>query len=151
VTPTPGPTGPAGACSGGTSVQQLFADTAASASFDVYCGVVSKPWFFDSGGYGAQGLDIIYCTQTNSGHTCPNGPRIEIKEGPFHTYVFAGSNLGAASFGNLTGQLYSESGSGFLIYVNPGTAKSYLARGSGGITQATFVNIVKNLVKVPKA
>ena len=38
-----------------------------------------------------------------------------------------------------------------MISVSPGTAKSYLAIGTGGITQATFVNIVKALVKVPKA
>jgi hypothetical protein len=151
ATPVPGPSGPAGACSGSASVQQLFADVAASASFSVYCGVVGSPWFFDAGSYNSAGLDAIYCTQTNSGHTCPSGPRIEIKEGPFPTYVFAGSSLGPAQFGDLSGTLYSVSGGGFLIYVSPGTAKSYLAIGSGGVSQATFVNIVKALIKVPKS
>ena len=151
VTPTPGPTGPAGACSGGTAAQDLFAGTAAGASFDVYCGVVSKPWFFDSGSYGAQGLDISYCTQTNSGHTCPSGPKIEIREGPLPPFAGAASSLGPAKFGDLDGTLYSLTGGGFVISVSPGTAKSYLAIGTGGITQATFVNTVKALVKVPKA
>ncbi|MGA3056541.1 MAG: hypothetical protein ABSE70_00675 [Candidatus Limnocylindrales bacterium] len=152
ATPTPGPSGPAGACSGSGSVQELFADAAKTASFAVYCGVVSKPWFFDSGSYGSAGLDIVYCTQTNSGHTCPSGPRIEIKEGPFCTSACSpGSSIGAASFGDLPGQLYSLSGGGFAIYVNPGTAKGYAATGTGGISQATFVNIVKALVKVPKS
>jgi hypothetical protein len=151
ATPTPGPSGPAGACSGSASVQQLFADTASTASFAVYCGVVGKPWFFDAGSYGKAGLDVIYCTQTNSGHTCPSGPKVEIREGPLPTFAGAASNLGPAKFGDLDGTLYSLTGGGFVISVSPGTAKSYLAIGTGGVTQATFVNIVKALVKVPKS
>jgi hypothetical protein len=66
-------------------------------------------------------------------------------------FAGAASSLGPAKFGGLDGTLYSLTGGGFVISVSPGTAKSYLAIGTGGVTQATFVNTVKALVKVPKA
>ena len=143
------PTGAAGGCSGKVSNQSFWVETANKVPFTVYCAVVPSPWYFAaaSSTYGASG------TVTASYQTT-GGAKIEIKEGAFCTSSASACSahntvLGSANFGDLTGSLDGV-GTGFAIYVSPGTAHGYTATGTG-VSQSAFVNIVAALIKVPKS
>jgi hypothetical protein len=119
-------------------------------TFDVYCGVVPSGWYFQT------------ATDTyNNGGTMiasykgPSSAIFTINEGAFCTTSPAAcsphsSDLGAAKFAGLDGELYALSGGGYAIYVAPGTAHGYTATGTI-MSQATFVNLATALMKVPKS
>ncbi|MGD0122385.1 MAG: hypothetical protein ABSC46_07485 [Candidatus Limnocylindrales bacterium] len=118
--------------------------------FSVYCGILPGGWFFNGSAY----------TQPNGGHVqakysykTSSGPSIVIDEGgdaSKFTAVTPGASLGSASFGGLTGTMYAVSGGGFVLLVAPGTSHAYQAVGTG-VTQATFVSISADLMKVAKS
>jgi len=61
------------------------------------------------------------------------------------------TSLGAAKFGDLDGGLYTLGpGLGYAIYVSAGTTHGYTATGTG-MSQATFTNLAKALLTVPKS
>jgi hypothetical protein len=141
--------GPAAGCSGKVSNQPFWVETANNVPFTVYCAVVPSPWYFSgaSSTYGASGT--VTATYQTTG-----GGKIEIKEGAFCTSGASAcsphdSVVGSAHFGDLTGSLDAV-GSGFAIYVSPGTSHGYTATGTG-VGQSAFVNIVAALIKVPKS
>jgi hypothetical protein len=51
---------------------------------------------------------------------------------------------------DLLGSLNTLPGGGLAVYVKPGAAKSYKLTGSG-MSQATFVKLANDLVKVAKS
>ena len=147
-TPSPSPTGPAGGCAGSADTQAFFVDAAKHLKFAVYCGSVTKGWHFSSGSNSWPGVSTMSATYAG-----PSGAKIVIKEGAFCTTSASAcspnsGSLGTAHFGKLTGNLDTV-GSGFAIYVNPGTTQGYTATGTS-VTKATFVNIVAALYLVPK-
>ena len=82
-----------------------------------------------------------------------SGPSIQIDEGgdaSKFTSATPGAVLGQAIFGDLPGTLYAGSSGGFVLQVAPGTSHAYQAVGTG-VTQATFVSVVDNLMKVAKS
>ncbi len=144
------PSGPAAGCTGvsdplkGADRQAFWTATANNESFTVYCGVVPNPWYFSgaSSTYGKTGL-VTATYQTTTGF------KIAISEGTF-TAIDHGSSISTASFGDLSGQLYAGTSSGFVLLVNPGTSKAYQAVGTG-VSQATFTKLAAALIKVPKS
>lgn len=82
------------------------------------------------------------------------GASVEIDEGSFCTTGAAtcsphDASLGKSAFGDLLGDLDTISGGGFVIYVNPGTAKAHSITGSG-MSQETFVVYAAALAKVAR-
>jgi len=147
-TPGPAPTGVA-ACTGNDTQQAFFADAAKKLPFGVYCGVLPGGWYFSAGNYTQPSGGVFNVTYKG-----PGGAQIAIQEGAFCTTGAAAcsphdSVIGSATFGGLTGSLDAV-GSGFAIYVAPGTAAGYTAKGTG-VSQGTFTSIVASLVKVPKS
>jgi len=122
----------------------FWTGTANNESFTVYCGVVPNPWYFNlaSSTYGKTG-------HVSAEYRTTGGARIVLDEGTL-TVATHGASLGSAKFGDLSGTLYADSGSGLVLVVAPGTAQAYQAVGTG-VTQAAFTSITGALIKVPKA
>ena len=154
----PGPTAPPPAapvsyttCTVRGALDQAFWSKAAHAAttYDVYCPVLSSGWLVREGTYqgGAAG-------QVDMSWKGPDGAILEITEGSFCTtdadtcspHV---SVVGPVTLGDRLGLLDVLSGGGLAVYVSPGTAKAYTVTGSG-ISQAAFISIAAELVKVAK-
>jgi hypothetical protein len=151
--PTPtqsiGPKGPAGSCSGDAEKQAFFADAANKLPFPVYCGALPGGWIFSSAGYTQPNGGVLNITYKG-----PNGAKVDIQEGAFCLVSASACSahvkvLGTAKFGDMAGTL-DTLGSGFVVYVAPGTARGYTATGTG-LAQGAFSGIVVALVKVPKS
>ncbi len=126
--PTDEPTpngGPASACSGTAENQDFYADAAAAVAWTVYCPVLPKGWFVVTGRYRLAGggrLEISY--------RGPGGASFTLREGAFcgdpDGCVPAGSELGAASFGDRAGTLISADDGSWAIVVDAGANPSWL-------------------------
>jgi hypothetical protein len=119
-------------------------------TFDVYCGVVPSGWYFQTASdtYNNGGTMI-------ASYKGPSSAIFTIKEGAFCTTSVAAcsphdTSLGSAKFGDLDGSLYTLTGGGYAIYIGAGTAHGYTATGTI-MSQATFVNLAKALIQVPKS
>jgi hypothetical protein len=152
VAPTPAPTpGPAAGCSGSAANQAWWAAESKKLTFEVYCGVVSGSWYFHQADdtYGSGGTMIAVYHGPSSGV-------FTIKEGAFCTTGASACSphdtyVGPAKFGDLDGGLYTLGpGAGYAIYIGAGTTHGYTATGTS-MSQATFVNLAKALIKVPKS
>jgi hypothetical protein len=147
TSPSAGPTGPADACNGFSAAKAadnraFFLEAAKKLSFGVYCGHVSAGWYFNGGTYTQPSGGKVTIEYKNS-----SGGKIDIAEGYCPgACPPAGTHVGSASFGDLSGDLYTV-GSGYAIYVSG--PRTYTATGTG-VTQSTFVNLIAALVKVPK-
>jgi hypothetical protein len=151
ATPTQsiGPKGPAGGCSGDADKQAFFADAANKLPFSVYCAALPSGWLFASANYTLPSGGVLNVTYKG-----PAGAQIALQEGAFCITSASDCSphlkvLGTAKFGDLAGTL-DTLGSGFVVYVAPGTARGYTATGTG-LTQGAFSGIVVALVKVPKS
>jgi hypothetical protein len=118
--------------------------------WDVYCAVLPAGWYTSDGSYEGTGVGTIHMIFRVSG-----GLMVEINEGGFCTADAATcspheSSIGKSAFGDLLGDLDTVSGGGFVIYVNPGTAKAYSIKGSG-MSQDTFVAYAAALAKVARS
>ncbi len=151
ATPTIGPKGPAGGCTGDARHQAFLADAANNLTFQVYCAALPSGWILTAGNFTQPSggvLDVSY--------KGPAGATVAIQEGAFCiTSAIACSPhdkvIGSAKFGDLAGSLDTLGpGPGFVIYVAAGTTRAYTAKGTG-LTQAAFVGIVAAMVKVPKS
>lgn len=117
--------GPASACSGTAENQDFYAAAAAAVQWTVYCPVLPKGWFVVTGRYRLAGggrLEISY--------RGPGGATFTLREGAFCAdtggCVPAGSELGAAGFGDLDGTLISADDGSWAILVDPGANPSWL-------------------------
>jgi len=150
ITPTPAPTAaptsPAAGCTGTAKNQAFFVEAAGVLRFQLYCAVLPKGWFIQSGQYQNGWVDVEYKTS--------KGAAIEIAQGAFcvTTPVACSSHtsvLGTGSFGGLSGQLdLLDATPSYVIYVNPGTNRAYTIAGKG-MTKALFVSWAAHLIKVP--
>lgn len=141
-----------GICGGTTDQQSYFQQAAAAERFDVYCGALPAKWYLQTTQYtvpnGGQ-LTIQYKRFS--------GGQLDISEGAFCTTSAAACSpnvavIGAGSFGGLAGSLdkLSVSPDVFVIYVAPGTSSAYTIKGTG-VSQAEFVALAADMVKVPKS
>lgn len=138
--------GAADACTGTDANRDFFESVAAAVAWPVYCPVLPGGWFVDAGEYrlAAGGrMEITY--------RGPGGARLELREGAFCATddgcVPAGTHLGDAPFGDLTGTLVSADDGRWAISVDPGAPISWLAVGSG-LEEATFRAYVAALTAV---
>jgi hypothetical protein len=127
----------------------FWTDAANGLPFAVYCGVVPPGWY-----YYASELHISDGSWVTATYKGPNGstqPTIVISEGAFcGESCSPGSYSAPANFGDLPGKLYTTSGGGYAIYVDPGTAHAYTATGVN-VDQTTFVNFVAALAKIARS
>ena len=139
ASPSPRP-GSADGCSGTAENRDFYAALAASVAWDVYCAVLPSGWFVESGSYrlsnGGQ-LSITY--------RGPDGARLAVKEGNYCAgqpdCVPAGSDAGAARFGDRDARLLDLGGGSSLVVVAPGGGDvDWQATGSGmsGSTLAAY-------------
>lgn len=150
ATPAAAGSGAGSVCSGTTpEMQSYFADAAAQLSFAVYCAVLPSSWWLSDTQYTAPNggqMTIIY--KNNS------GGRITVGEGDFCAGAplcwTSTSNLGAASFGPLSGTLKLRAAGQYAVYVDAGTTHGYQIIGQG-LSQANFVAYAAAMVKVQKA
>lgn len=148
--PTPASTTSLGSgCTASAEMQSYFASAASDLSFGVYCAVLPSSWWLQDTQYTAPNggqMTIIY--KNNSGGL------INVGEGNFCPGLpdcwTATSDLGAASFGDLSGTLkLRDATPTYAVYVNAGTTHGYQITGKG-LSQATFVSFAAAMIKVPK-
>jgi hypothetical protein len=137
--------GAAASCTGTAANQDFFAASATASTFDVYCAVLPKGWFVDTGSRKGGLLQIAYKTTS--------GLRLELKEGAVCSGTPATCGpmdavIGTAMFGDREGQL-GRLGTNLVLYVSPGANPSWQATGIG-LDEATFRAFGAALVKVPR-
>jgi hypothetical protein len=113
-------------------------------SWDVYCPVLPKGWYVESGRLSSGVLTIAYKTSA--------GLRLELKQGNYCTGTAdtcgpMDSLIGTAMYGDREGQLGRLSGN-LVLYVNPGVQPSWQAVGIG-LQESTFTSFTGAFVKVP--
>jgi hypothetical protein len=140
-----GSPGDLASCSGSDDNRAFFNNAAAAFAWDVYCAVLPKGWYVESGNYqGASGGQLTIAYRTTA------GLRFELKQGNYCTGAACGpmdSTLGAAMLGDREGQL-GMLGSNLVLYVDPGSSPGWQAVGIG-LNEATFRAYSAALVKVP--
>lgn len=148
--PTPGASdagspaiGLAFACSGTDANRDFFEAVAVAVQWPVYCAVLPGGWFVTSGEYRlASGgrLEIAY--------RGPGGATFELREGAFCVTeggcLPAGTELGDARYGDLTGTLVSADDGTWALGVDVGADISWLAAGAG-MDEATFRSMTEGL------
>ena len=154
--PTASPTdtlqpGGATACSGSDNNRAFFANFARSIPWHVFCPVLPKPWFVDSGiSHVANGGSLVISYKS------PGGARLTLSEGTFckdaSGCVPAVADSGSATFGSLSGLVYDLSGlgsgnDGWAIVVDGGQAPMWklethgLDRASSGQLAAALAEV----------
>ena len=145
VTPSP----PGGGCVGAVSEanRMFFVDAANGLKFTVYCGSGWSGWSLASSPQstwagGSHGNIIVRYQYKKT------SARIEVCEGTIPSGECEGDtgSLGSASFGPLSGTLYSTS-DGFAVRVAPGTSHAYTIIGHN-VTQTTVVTYASRMVAI---
>jgi hypothetical protein len=122
--------GSADACSGTAENRDFYAALAASVAWDVYCATLPQGWFVESGSYrlsnGGQ-LSITY--------KGPGGARLVVREGGYCAghpdCIPAGTDAGAARFGNRDARLLDIGNGSWLVVVVPTADVGWQAVGTG--------------------
>jgi hypothetical protein len=151
ATPTPVAGDPT-TCTQWTTYGAEFQKAAATVKFDVYCGVVPSGWHTQSliwalpkGSIGQ--LTVTYANKKKTA-------TISVGEGDFcagdPSCWSSTSDLGAATFGTLSGSLKLVATGQYGVYVNAGAPKAYKIT-STGLSQSAFTAIAAAMVKIPKA
>jgi predicted small lipoprotein YifL len=149
-TPEPTPSEPssggASACAGTAENQDFYAVFAAAVDWTVYCPVLPKGWFVESGQYRLAGGGRM-----EIGYRGPDGARFTLQEGAFCSdadgCVPDGTELGSASLAGLDGTLVSGDDGSWAIVVDPGANPSWLIVGTG-IDEEAFRTIAADLAPV---
>ena len=121
--PPPLEPGTAAACSGTDANRVFFASVAAAVDGSVYCPVLPSGWFVEGGQYRLAGggwLDITY--------EGPDGQSLALRQGAPCSGAGcppSGTDLGAATYGDLTGTLLDLGGGRFAVVVDPGANPSW--------------------------
>jgi len=148
VTPPPGTSIPATSCSDNTSEQGFYAEVVAAMDWDVYCPGLPAGWHIGDGGgrwrsAGDGFLEIFYEGRS--------GARLVLREGAFCAEadgcVPAGSDAGAAPFGDLPGTLIAGSDGSWAVVVDRGAQISWLLIGQS-IDEATFRDLAAGMTRV---
>ena len=122
--------GSADACSGTAENRDFYAALAASVAWDVYCATLPQGWFVESGSYrlsnGGQ-LSITY--------KGPGGARLVVREGGYCAghpdCIPAGTDAGAARFGDRDARLLDIGNGSWLVVVVPTADVGWQAVGTG--------------------
>lgn len=122
--------GSADACSGTAENRDFYAALAASVAWDVYCATLPQGWFVESGSYrlsnGGQ-LSITY--------KGPGGARLAVREGGYCAghpdCIPAGTDAGAARFGDRDARLLDIGNGSWLVVVVPTADVGWQAMGTG--------------------
>jgi hypothetical protein len=122
--------GSADACSGTAENRDFYAALAASVAWDVYCATLPQGWFVESGSYrlsnGGQ-LSITY--------KGPGGARLAVREGGYCAghpdCIPAGTDAGAARFGDRDARLLDIGNGSWLVVVVPTADVGWQAVGTG--------------------
>ena len=122
--------GSADACSGTAENRDFYAALAASVAWDVYCATLPQGWFVESGSYrlsnGGQ-LSITY--------KGPGVARIVVREGGYCAghpdCIPAGTDGGAARFGDRDARLLDIGNGSWLVVVVPTADVGWQAVGTG--------------------
>jgi hypothetical protein len=148
ITPPPGTSIPAAECSENANEQGFWARVVIEMDWDVYCPGLPAGWHIgDAGGRwrstGTGFLEIFY--------EGPSGALLELKEGAFCATsdgcAPAGSDAGAAPFGDLSGTLIAGSDGSWAVVVDPSADVSYLLVGRS-IDEATFRDLAAGMSRV---
>jgi hypothetical protein len=152
-TDTPAPTAASGsgvaACTGTAEHQAFFKEASSLLSFDAYCAALPSSWWLQNTQYQLPNGGQLTIEYKNA-----HGGLISVGEGNFCSGAplcwTSSSDLGAASFGDLSGSLKLRSGSVYAVYVSPGTTHGYQIVGSG-VSQADLAAFAAAMVKIPKS
>jgi hypothetical protein len=148
ITPPPGTSISAIECSENANEQGFWARVVIEMDWDVYCPGLPAGWHIgDAGGRwrstGTGFLEIFY--------EGPSGALLELKEGAFCATsdgcAPAGSDAGAAPFGDLSGTLIAGSDGSWAVVVDPSADVSYLLVGRS-IDEATFRDLAAGMSRV---
>ena len=138
--------GAAGACTGSDANRDFFASVATAVAWPVYCPALPGGWFVDAGEYRlASGgrMEITY--------RGPAGASFQLRQGSFSTTdggcLPAGTDLGEAPFGDLSGTLVSADDGSWALGVDAGAEISWLAVGQG-LDEAAFRRFAEGLTLV---
>lgn len=146
VTPPPGGSQPVTACSDSTDEQNFYAAVVAKVSWAVYCPGLPAGWRIVTGHRETGRVSFLEISYTNR-----SGARLELREGMFCSQadgcVPAGSDAGAASFGDMAGTLVAGSDGSLAIVVDRGADVSWLLVGRS-IDEATFRDLAANMIRV---
>jgi hypothetical protein len=147
---SPAASGSALACTGTAEHLAFFADAAKLLSFDAYCAALPSSWWLQSTQYQLPNGGLFTIEYKNA-----KGQVISVGEGNFCSGLpdcwSSTGDLGAASFGGLSGSLKARTGSTFAVYVNPGTTHGYQLVGGTGVSQASVVAFAAAMKKIPKS
>lgn len=137
--------GPAAACAGSDENRDFFASVSAAVDWAVYCPVLGRGWFVETGQYRLAGggwMEIAYGG--------PGGARLDIRQGAAcatEGCVPSGAEAGEAAFGDRTGTLLVLDGERSAVVVDPGETPSWTIVGSG-LDQAAFAEIAADMTRV---
>lgn len=143
------PPGGAAACTGSDNNRAFYLNFAHSTPWPVFCAVLPKGWYVDSGKSVLAGGGWLKISFKNGGST-----RVALSEGSFCTdangCVPSVANAGSAPFGTLSGLVYDLSGSGapdWAIVVDGGQTPSWMLE-TQGLDQATTLAFAAALAQV---
>ena len=146
VTPPPGTSISATECSDNTDEQDFYAAVVAQVDWAVYCPRLPAGWHLETGSYRLSGTGRLEITYENR-----SGSQLRLGEGAFCATsdgcVPAGTDAGAASFGDLAGTLIAGSDGSWAVVVDPSADVSYLLVGQS-LDETTFRNLAAGLTRV---
>ncbi len=133
-------------CTGTDANRQFFSSVALAVDWTVLCGALPKGWFVSTGSYRlANGGKLIVS------YKGPSGATLELSEGAYCSFpgacVPAGTEVGDAAMGPLTGLLIDIDGGGYAIVVNPADNLGWLLE-AHGIDEATVRDLAAALFEV---
>lgn len=138
--------GLADACTGTDANRDFYEAVAVAVQWPVYCPVLPGGWFVDAGEYRLASRGRLEITYRG-----PGGAMLELRQGAFCATAGgclpAGTDLGEAAYGDLTGTLISADDGTWAIGVDAGAEISWLAVGAG-MDEATFRSFADDLTLV---
>ncbi len=138
------------ACTGTADHLAFFAEAAAALGFDAYCAALPSSWWLQDTRYQIPNGGLLTIQYKNL-----KGQVISVGEGNFCAGApdcwSSTADLGAASFGGLSGSLKARTGSTYAVFVNPGTTHGYQLAGGTGVSQADVVAFAAAMKKIPKS
>jgi hypothetical protein len=138
--------GAAAACTGTAENRDFYGSVAAAVGWTVYCPVLPKGWFVESGQYRLAGGGRM-----EIGYRGPSGARFTLREGAFCSQADgcapAGTEMGSSAFGDRDGTLIGADDGGWAIVVDAGEKPSWLIVGSS-LDEAAFREIAADLIAV---
>ena len=133
-------------CTGSDANRQFFSSVALAVDWTVLCGALPKGWYVSTGSYRlANGGKLLVS------YKGPSGATLELSEGAYCSFpgacVPAGTQVGDAAMGPLTGLLIEIDGGGYAIVVDPARNLGWLLE-AHGIDEATTRDLAAALFEV---